>query len=68
MTRIPMNERDIIEQAMYLPMLLNILERDRMAFEKGATFNSQCGGNRHEPRTNKCFGVWGITLSFLTRK
>jgi hypothetical protein len=36
MTRIPINERDIIEQAMYLPMLLNILERDRMVFEKGA--------------------------------
>ncbi|QOK29985.1 hypothetical protein IIE26_26830 (plasmid) [Cytobacillus oceanisediminis] len=35
MTRIPEKDRDILEKAMYLPMLLTILERDRMVFEKG---------------------------------
>jgi hypothetical protein len=35
MTRIPEKDRDILEQAMYLPMLLTILERDRIIFEKG---------------------------------
>jgi hypothetical protein len=35
MTRIPEKDRDILEQAMYLPMLLTILERDRLLFEKG---------------------------------
>lgn len=34
MTRIPENDRDIIEQAMYLPMLLIVLERDRLIIEK----------------------------------
>lgn len=35
MTRIPEKDRDILEQAMYLPMLLTILERDRVIFNKG---------------------------------
>ncbi|EFV75062.1 MULTISPECIES: hypothetical protein [Cytobacillus] len=35
MTRIPEKDRDILEQAMYLPMLLTILERDRNIFDKG---------------------------------
>ncbi|MGG0888954.1 hypothetical protein [Cytobacillus horneckiae] len=35
MTRIPDNERDIIEQSIYLPMVIIILERDRIIFEKG---------------------------------
>jgi hypothetical protein len=34
MTRIPEKDRDILEQAMYLPMLLTILERDRLLFDK----------------------------------
>lgn len=33
MTRIPENDRDILEQAMYLPMLLTVLERDRLLVE-----------------------------------
>ncbi|AND43100.1 MAG: hypothetical protein ACQEXE_19735 [Bacillota bacterium] len=36
MTRIPEKDRDILEQAMYLPMLLTILERDRILFDKGS--------------------------------
>lgn len=35
MTRIPEDDRDIIEQAIYLPMLVIVLERDRVIFEKG---------------------------------
>lgn len=35
MTRIPEKDRDILEQAMYLPMLLTVLEHDRILFEKG---------------------------------
>lgn len=34
MTRIPENERDIIEQAIYLPMLLTVLQRDLSVVEK----------------------------------
>lgn len=34
MTRIPTKDRDIIEQSMYLPMLLTVLERDRNVFDK----------------------------------
>lgn len=34
MTRIPSNDRDILEQAMYLPMVMTVLERDRIVFEK----------------------------------
>ncbi|MFD1708034.1 hypothetical protein ACFSCZ_15015 [Siminovitchia sediminis] len=34
MTRIPSNERDIIEQAIYLPMLLTVLQRDLDVVEK----------------------------------
>ncbi len=34
MTRIPENERDIIEQAVYLPMLLTVLQRDLSVVEK----------------------------------
>lgn len=34
MTRIPEEDRDIIELAMYLPMLLTVLERDRLVIEK----------------------------------
>ncbi|WP_026582115.1 hypothetical protein [Bacillus sp. J33] len=34
MTRIPEKDRDIIEQAMYLPMLLTILERDLIVIDK----------------------------------
>lgn len=34
MTRIPEGDRDIIEQAMYLPMLLTVLEKDRLVIEK----------------------------------
>jgi hypothetical protein len=33
-TRIPENERDIIEQAIYLPMALSVLRRDLHAIEK----------------------------------
>jgi hypothetical protein len=36
MTRVPEKDRDILEQAMYLPMLLTILERDRILFDKGS--------------------------------
>ena len=35
MTRIPQKERDKIEQAIYLPMVLTILERDLVLFQKG---------------------------------
>ena len=35
MTMIPEYDRDIIEQAFYLPMLHSILERDRQLFENG---------------------------------
>lgn len=35
MPRISDDVRDVIEQAIYLPMLLIVLERDRMIFEKG---------------------------------
>jgi hypothetical protein len=35
MTRIPEKDRDILEQAMYLPMVLTILERDCLLFDKG---------------------------------
>jgi hypothetical protein len=34
MTRIPEHDRDIIELAMYLPMLLSVLEKDRLIIEK----------------------------------
>ncbi|WP_062105316.1 hypothetical protein [Bacillus niameyensis] len=34
MTRIPMNDRDIIEQAIYLPMLLTVLSRDLRIVQK----------------------------------
>ncbi|MEK3887439.1 hypothetical protein [Bacillus sp. FSL K6-3431] len=34
MTRIPTKDRDIIEQAMYLPMLLTVLNRDLEVVEK----------------------------------
>lgn len=34
MTRIPGNERDIIEQAIYLPMLLTVLQRDLSVVEQ----------------------------------
>lgn len=34
MTRIPENERDIIEQAIYLPLLLTVLQRDLSVVEK----------------------------------
>lgn len=34
MTRIPGHDRDIIEQAMYLPMLLIVLEKDRLIFDR----------------------------------
>ncbi|MEH7342780.1 hypothetical protein V7122_02650 [Bacillus sp. JJ1532] len=36
MTRIPNDDRDIIEQAMYLPMVLTVLEKDRLIFDKAA--------------------------------
>ncbi|GIN93213.1 hypothetical protein J6TS1_43710 [Siminovitchia terrae] len=36
MTKIPGNERDIIEQAIYLPMLLTVLHRDLSAIEKSS--------------------------------
>jgi hypothetical protein len=36
MTRIPENDRDIIEQAIYLPMLLTVLERDRLTIEQAS--------------------------------
>lgn len=36
MTRIPENDRDILEQAIYLPMVLTILERDLQLIEKSA--------------------------------
>ncbi|WP_409303941.1 hypothetical protein [Peribacillus sp. SCS-155] len=32
MTRIPTHDRDIFEQALYLPMLLTIMERDKQIF------------------------------------
>ncbi|WP_050614263.1 hypothetical protein [Bacillus testis] len=35
MTRIPAEDRDKIEQAIYLPMVLIILQRDLSIFEKG---------------------------------
>lgn len=34
MTRIPEVERDIIEKAIYLPMVLIVLNRDMLVFEK----------------------------------
>ncbi|HLO12977.1 MAG TPA: hypothetical protein VK190_12285 [Pseudoneobacillus sp.] len=34
MTRIPETERDIIEKAIYLPMVLTVLNRDLIVFEK----------------------------------
>ncbi|KAB2337666.1 hypothetical protein F7731_08725 [Cytobacillus depressus] len=34
MTRIPNDDRDIIEQAMYLPMVLTVLEKDRLIIDK----------------------------------
>ena len=34
MTRIPTHDRDIIEQEIYLPMLIKLLERDRLIIEK----------------------------------
>ncbi len=34
MTRIPEHERDIIEQAIYLPMLIAVLNRDLLVVEK----------------------------------
>lgn len=34
MTRIPENDRDLIEQAIYLPMIVIILERDLQIIEK----------------------------------
>ena len=34
MTRIPTQDRDIIEQEIYLPMLIKLLERDRLIIEK----------------------------------
>ena len=33
MTRIPTHDRDIIEQEIYLPMLIKLLERDRLIIE-----------------------------------
>jgi hypothetical protein len=36
MTRIPEKDRDILEQAIYLPMVLTILERDQQIIEKSA--------------------------------
>ncbi len=33
MTRIPENDRDILEQAIYLPMVLAVLNRDRQLIE-----------------------------------
>ncbi|MBM7585863.1 asparagine synthetase B (glutamine-hydrolyzing) [Bacillus pakistanensis] len=35
MTRIPEHDREMIETAMYLPMVLKILERDMEIFQKG---------------------------------
>lgn len=35
MTRIPMHDRDIIEQVIYLPMVLTIFHRDLQIIEKG---------------------------------
>ena len=34
MTKIPSDDRDIIENAIYLPMVLTVLERDRLVFKK----------------------------------
>lgn len=34
MTKIPEVDRDIMEQAMYLPMVIIVLEKDRLVFEK----------------------------------
>ncbi|MFJ5625605.1 hypothetical protein ACIQD3_23685 [Peribacillus loiseleuriae] len=36
MTRIPEIDREIIETALYLPMLLKILERDKVLIEQGS--------------------------------
>ncbi|RFU62143.1 hypothetical protein [Peribacillus glennii] len=33
MTRIPEHDRDMIEQAIYLPMVITVLNRDRMIIE-----------------------------------
>ncbi|MFS0782943.1 hypothetical protein [Bacillus sp. 1P06AnD] len=35
MTRIPKEDRDMIEQAIYLPMVLIVLQRDLSIFQKG---------------------------------
>ena len=35
MTKILENDREVMEQSFYLPMVLTILERDRLLFEKG---------------------------------
>ena len=35
MTRIPEKDRDMIEQAIYLPMVLTVLNRDLLLFAKG---------------------------------
>lgn len=35
MTMIPEHDRDVLEQAFYLPMVHTILERDRLLFDKG---------------------------------
>jgi hypothetical protein len=35
MTRIPEHDRDMIEQAIYLPMVLTVLNRDLLLLEKG---------------------------------
>lgn len=34
MTSIPTHDRDIIEQEIYLPMLIKLLEQDRIIIEK----------------------------------
>ena len=36
MTKIPAEDRDKLEHAFYLPMLLTILERDRLIVEKSS--------------------------------
>jgi hypothetical protein len=34
MTRLPETDRDIIEQAIYLPMVLTVLEKDGLIIDK----------------------------------
>lgn len=34
MTRIPEQDRDILEQSMYLPMVIIVLEKDRLVIDK----------------------------------